>query len=154
MYCPFCNAQETKVVDSRLFISGKQVRRRRECIDCDQRFTTYEIAELTMPQVVKKDDTRVPFDLEKLRHGMQRALQKRPVGSEQIGAAVQRLLDKIRATGEQEISSRQIGEWVMEELRALDEVAYVRFASVYRQFQDVEAFHKEIECLRKQVTQN
>lgn len=149
MYCPFCNEIDTKVIDSRLVSDGQQVRRRRECPKCNERFTTFETAELVLPKIIKNDGRRSPFDEEKLRAGMQRALEKRPVSSEQIEAVMQRLLKRIRAIGEREISSRLVGEWVMEELRALDEVAYVRFASVYRSFQDVSAFQKAIQQLQK-----
>ena len=148
MHCPFCNAIDTKVIDSRLVSEGRQVRRRRECIVCNERFTTYEIAELVMPRVIKRDGRRQPFDEEKLRSGMTHALQKRPVATEQIEEAVQRIIDKIRGLGEREVSSQLIGEMVMDELRNLDQVAYVRFASIYRSFQDVSEFNKEIKRLR------
>jgi transcriptional repressor NrdR len=149
MHCPFCSAIDTKVIDSRLVGEGKQVRRRRECILCNQRFTTYEIAELTLPRVVKRDGRRQPFDEEKLRNGMQHALQKRPVGTEQIEEAIQRIMHKLRSNGEREVNSQIIGELIMDELRKLDKVAYVRFASVYRSFQDVNAFREEINKLQK-----
>ena len=149
MYCPFCNAEDTKVNDSRLVSEGKQVRRRRECIVCNERFTTYEIAELAMPRVVKRDDIRQPFDEAKLRRGMQRALQKRSVGTEQLEEAVQRVMHKLRTTGEREVSSQVIGEEVMAELHGLDKIAYVRFASVYRSFQDVKAFSEEVKKLQQ-----
>lgn len=150
MRCPFCGYQETKVTDSRLVGEGDQIRRRRECLKCEERYTTFESAELTMPRIVKRDASREPFDEEKLREGLQKALQKRPVGSEEIEAAVHRLKRKLRASGEREVLSQTLGEWVMMELRQLDDVAYVRFASVYRQFQDINAFEEEIEMLRKQ----
>jgi transcriptional repressor NrdR len=149
VYCPFCGHVETKVTDSRLAAEGQQIRRRRECLKCGERFTTFETAELVMPQVVKGDRTREPFDEVKLRMGMQKALEKRPVGNEAIDAAVVRICHKLRGLGEREVPSRLVGELVMEELRHLDEVAYVRFASVYRQFQDIEAFQKEIAHLRR-----
>jgi len=149
MHCPFCNATDTKVIDSRLVSDGQQVRRRRECPECSERFTSFEVAELALPRIVKGDGRRSPFDEEKLRTGILRALEKRPVSSEQVEATMQRLLKRIRATGEREISSRQVGEWVMEELRNLDQVAYVRFASVYRSFEDVSAFQKEIQRLQQ-----
>ena len=149
MYCPFCGHVETKVTDSRLAAEGQQIRRRRECLACGERFTTFETAELVMPQVVKSDRTREPFVEAKLRSGMQRALEKRPVGNEAIDAAVAHITHKLRSLGEREVPARLIGELVMEELRHLDEVAYVRFASVYRSFQDVEAFHDEIARLRR-----
>ncbi|HWP94346.1 MAG TPA: transcriptional regulator NrdR [Gammaproteobacteria bacterium] len=149
MHCPFCDHEETKVVDSRLAGGGHQVRRRRECERCGERFTTFETAELVMPRVIKRDGSRVPFDEQKLRTGLMRALEKRPVSTEQVEAAIQRITHKLLVLGEREVESRQIGEWVMEELRGLDEVAYVRFASVYRSFQDVNAFREEIERLRE-----
>lgn len=149
MHCPFCNEVDTKVIDSRLVGEGKQVRRRRECLVCNERFTTYEVAELVMPRIVKRSAVRQPFDDEKLRQSMRRALQKRSVSTEQLEEAVQRIMHKLRATGEREIGSQVIGEMVMEELSELDQVAYVRFASVYRSFQDVKAFNTEIKKLQK-----
>lgn len=148
MYCPFCGHIETKVNDSRLAAEGRQVRRRRECLACGERFTTFETAELVLPLVVKSDASREPFDEAKLRGGMLKALEKRPVSPEQLEEAVSRIGHKLRSLGEREVASRVVGELVMEELRHLDEVAYVRFASVYRSFQDVEAFREEIERLR------
>jgi transcriptional repressor NrdR len=148
MHCPFCAHVETKVTDSRLAGEGRQIRRRRECLSCGERFTTFETAELVMPLVVKSDQSRVPFDESKLRSGMQKALEKRPVSREAIEEAVIRICHKLRSLGEREVASRAIGELVMEELHHLDEVGYVRFASVYRSFQDVEAFREEIERLR------
>ena len=130
MHCPFCSETDTKVIDSRLVVDGQQVRRRRECPKCTERFTTFETAELVFPRVVKSDGRRAPFDDQKLRAGLLRALEKRPVSAEQIESVMQTLLNRIRATGEREISSQLLGEWMMEELRALDQVAYVRFASV------------------------
>lgn len=149
MHCPFCSHEETKVIDSRLAGEGSQVRRRRECLGCGERFTTFETAELVMPRVIKRDDTREPFDDSKLRSGLVRALEKRPVSSEAIDSALARLTHRLQTMGEREIPSRRIGELVMEELRELDEVAYVRFASVYRSFQDVESFQEEIRRLRE-----
>lgn len=148
MHCPFCNADDTKVIDSRLVAEGNQVRRRRECNACSERFTTYETAELVMPRVVKQGGTREPFDDNKLRSGMMRALERRPVSMEQIEAAISRICQRLRATGEREIASRMVGELVMEELRELDQVAFVRFASVYRSFQDISEFRKEIDRLQ------
>ena len=148
MHCPFCGFAETKVNDSRLAAEGRQIRRRRECLACGERFTTFETAELVMPLVVKSDQNREPFDEKKLRTSFLKSLEKRPVGSETVEEAVGRVCHKLRSLGEREVLSRQIGELVMEELRHLDEVAYVRFASVYRSFQDVEAFREEIEKLR------
>jgi transcriptional repressor NrdR len=148
MHCPFCAHEMTKVIDSRLAGEGTQIRRRRECLKCTERFTTFETAELVMPQVVKGDRAREPFDEHKLRAGILKALEKRPVSSEAVEETVSRICHKIRNLGEREVQARQIGELVMEELRHLDEVAYVRFASVYRSFQDVEAFRDEVERLR------
>jgi len=148
MHCPFCGHEETKVTDSRLAGGGAQIRRRRECLSCGERFTTFETAELVMPLVVKSDHSRVPFDETKLRAGIDKALEKRPVGREAVDAAVSRICHRLRALGEREVTSREIGELVMEELHHLDEVAYVRFASVYRSFQDLEAFRHEIERVR------
>lgn len=149
MHCPFCGHVETKVTDSRLAAEGRQIRRRRECLECGERFTTFETAELVMPQVIKTDGTRQPFDESKLRSSMRKALQKRPVGEDAIDEAVGRIGHRLRNLGEREVKSRQVGELVMEELHHLDEVAYVRFASVYRSFQDVEAFREEIDTLQK-----
>ena len=149
MHCPFCNADDTKVIDSRLVAEGNQVRRRRECTVCGERFTTYETAELLMPKVVKTDGTREPFDENKLRSGIMKALEKRPVSVEMIEAAISKICHKIRATGERELSSRVLGEEVMDALRELDQVAYVRFASVYRDFQDLSQFSDEIARLQK-----
>jgi transcriptional repressor NrdR len=153
MHCPFCAHEETKVTDSRLVSEGTQVRRRRECLQCEERFTTYEIVELTLPYIIKRDKRRNPFDEKKLRAGMERALEKRPVSADQIDAAITHIIQKLRATGEKELSSRQLGEWVMEELKALDDVAFVRFASVYRCFQDVHEFQEEINRLVNQKPQ-
>jgi len=150
VYCPFCGHVETKVNDSRLAGEGRQIRRRRECLSCGERFTTFETAELVMPVVVKADNIREPYDEAKLRSGMEKALEKRPVAREAIDEALSRITHKVRIIGDREVPSRVIGEFVMEELRQLDEVAYVRFASVYRHFQDVEAFHEEIQRLRSQ----
>lgn len=152
MRCPFCGAQDTKVIDSRLSANGDQVRRRRRCETCEERFTTYETAELRMPRVIKSDGTREDFNAEKLRTGILRALEKRPVESEAIESAINRIQHQIRSTGEREIPSSQLGEWVINELRELDQVAYVRFASVYRSFEDVNAFREEIERLEQQPT--
>jgi transcriptional repressor NrdR len=152
MYCPFCGKQETKVIDSRLASEGAQVRRRRECLDCGERFTTFESAELVMPRIIKSNGAREPFDDDKLITGIMRALEKRPVESERVDAAISRLQHRLRASGEREIPSRQVGEWVVNELRELDQVAFVRFASVYRSFEDVNAFREEIERLEKEPT--
>ncbi len=147
MYCPFCKADDTKVVDSRLVADGGQVRRRRECLSCSERFTTYEMAELVMPRVIKTDGTREPFDENKLRAGLQRALEKRPVSIEEIEVALTQIRHFLQVTGEREVPSRMIGEAVMGKLRELDEVAYVRFASVYRSFQDLSEFQDELNRL-------
>jgi transcriptional regulator NrdR len=147
MRCPFCQTQDTRVIDSRLANDGDMVRRRRECTACGERFTTFETAELVMPRVVKASGNREPFDERKLRTGMLRALEKRPVATEAVEEAINRIKKRLRASGEREVPSRTIGEWVMNELRELDQVAYVRFASVYRSFQDVSAFREVIEGL-------
>ena len=149
MHCPFCSHEETKVIDSRLAGEGRQIRRRRECLQCGERFTTFETAELVMPRLVKRDEAREPFDEAKLRSGMVRALEKRPVSMEAVEAAIARIIHRLQTMGEREIPSRLVGEMVMEELRNMDEVAYVRFASVYRSFQDVTAFQDEIRRLRE-----
>jgi transcriptional repressor NrdR len=147
MHCPFCAAEDTKVIDSRLVAEGDQVRRRRECLSCEERFTTYEMAELVMPRVIKQNGNREPFDEDKLRRGLMRALQKRPVSVEDVEADINHIKHLLRATGEREIKSLVIGELVMEALKKLDQVAYVRFASVYRSFQDIAEFRDEIERL-------
>lgn len=147
MHCPGCSAVDTKVVDSRL-VEGVAVRRRRECPQCGYRFTTFERAELPMPSVIKRDQRREPFDENKLRTGMLKAVEKRPVPVEAVDHAICEVIQKIRACNEREISSRQIGEHIMDVLRHLDPVAYVRFASVYRRFEDVEGFLQEIALLQ------
>jgi len=152
MHCPFCNHEETKVIDSRLAGEGQQIRRRRECLQCNERFTTFETAELVMPRIVKNDASRQPFDEQKLRNSMLKALEKRPVSSDKVDAAVVHVCQKLRSLGEREVPSRRVGELAMEELHSLDEVAYVRFASVYRSFQDVDAFREEIERMRHRRT--
>jgi len=149
MHCPFCQAQDTKVIDSRLSDEGTQVRRRRECISCIERFTTYETVELVLPRVIKRDGAHSAFDREKLRRGFLKAIEKRPISVEQVDAAIQSILHQLRTSGEREVSSQHVGELVMRELRALDDVAYVRFASVYRSFQDVNAFREEIQKLQE-----
>lgn len=149
MHCPFCSAADTKVIDSRLVAGGDQVRRRRECLSCAERFTTYETAELVMPRIVKQDGSREPFDEEKMRAGFLKALEKRPVSVEEIESAINRIKHRLRATGERELNSRVVGEEVMDELRGLDAVAYVRFASVYRSFQDINEFREEIDRLSR-----
>ena len=150
MHCPFCSANDTKVIDSRLVAEGEQVRRRRECVACGERFTTFETAELVMPRLIKSDGSRQPFDEDKLRAGMQRALEKRPVSVERLEEAIARIKQKLRATGEREVKSLVVGELVMSELHQLDEIAYIRFASVYRRFQDLNEFREEIERLSRE----
>ncbi len=147
MYCPFCGHKETKVIDSRLVAEGNQVRRRRECQHCGERYTTFETAEPVLPRVIKNNGSRQPFDEDKLKSGLLRALEKRPVNLETIEATVDRIKHRLRATGEREVDTRVVGELVMDELRELDDVAYVRFASVYRSFQDVNEFQREIEAM-------
>ncbi|MEE4659137.1 MAG: transcriptional regulator NrdR [Halieaceae bacterium] len=149
MHCPFCSADDTKVIDSRLVAAGDQVRRRRECLSCAERFTTYEVAELMMPKIIKHNGNREPFDEDKLRSGIQRALEKRPVSVEEIEAALAQIKHTLQATGEREVKSRVVGELVMDALRGLDDVAYVRFASVYRSFQDLAEFQAEIERMQE-----
>lgn len=150
MHCPFCGALDTKVIDSRLVAEGDQVRRRRECITCAERFTTYETAELVMPRIIKQNGNREPFDEIKLKSGLMKALEKRPVSIESVESAVNRIKHNIRATGEREVNSRLLGEEVMKELRQLDEVAFVRFASVYRSFKDLNEFRAEIDRLSRE----
>ena len=152
MHCPFCNAVDTKVIDSRLVAEGNQVRRRRECVTCEERFTTFETAELLMPRLIKQNGEREPFNEDKLRSGMEKALQKRPVSVEQIDEAVARINHSLRASGEREVPSHIVGEKVMEELRKLDEVAYVRFASVYRSFKDLNEFREEIDRISQDTS--
>jgi transcriptional repressor NrdR len=147
MRCPFCGAADTRVVDSRLANDGEQVRRRRECFKCAERFTTYETVELVLPRVAKRDGSREPFSEQKVRTGMLRALEKRPVDTERVEQAIVRIRHRLRAGGEREVQSRVIGQWVMDELRAMDQVAYVRFASVYLSFQDAEAFREAVDRL-------
>src|SRR3990167_7528049 len=149
MYCPFCQAIDTKVIDSRLLREGNQTRSRRECPECKERFTTYETAELSLPRIIKRDGRRAPFNEDKLRAGILRALEKRPVSVEKIESALARILRKTMTCGEREIPSSQIGQMVMDELQQLDQVAYVRFASVYRSFEDIDEFRKEISKLTR-----
>ena len=144
MFCPFCSEQETKVIDSRLVAEGQQVRRRRECVVCHERFTTFESAELVMPRVIKRDGSREPFNEDKLRAGLQRALEKRPVSTEKVEQCVLSLKSQLRATGEREVASELLGNLIMKALKELDKVAYVRFASVYRSFEDIREFGEEI----------
>jgi transcriptional repressor NrdR len=149
MHCPFCPELDTRVIDSRLSNDGNQVRRRRECATCNERFTTYETAELNMPRIVKQDGSRMPFREDKLSTGVMRALEKRPVSTEQVDEAINRIKHKLLAAGEREVNSAKIGNMVMEELLALDQVAYIRFASVYLDFSDINAFRDAIEKIEK-----
>jgi transcriptional repressor NrdR len=151
VHCPFCQHEDTRVIDSRVSEDGATIRRRRECERCEERFNTFETAELKLPAIVKTDGRREGFDERKLRTSFERPLQKRPVSAEQIDTAVRNVINALRTSGERELPSRRIGEYVMQELRGLDQVAYVRFASVYRQFQDVEDFREEIERLQREL---
>ncbi len=149
MYCPFCSANETKVVDSRLVSDGLQIRRRRECLKCAERFTTYESAELVMPSIIKRDGRRKPFDEQKLRAGIVRALEKRPVSVDDIETTIGDIKKEMRATGERELPSQWLGQKVMQHLRQMDSVAYVRFASVYKRFKDISEFSKAVDTLQQ-----
>ena len=151
MHCPFCQHEDTRVIDSRVSEDGSTIRRRRECEQCEERFNTFETAELKLPALVKSDGRREGFDERKLRTGFERALQKRPVSGEQVDAAVRNVIHALRMTGEREIPSRRLGVLVMDELKKLDQVAYVRFASVYRRFEDVADFREEIERLERDL---
>ena len=144
MHCPFCSAIETKVVDSRLVSDGDQVRRRRECLQCTERFTSYETAALVMPAIIKRDGRRATFSEEKLRVGVMRALEKRPVSVDDIETMIELTKKKLRAKGEREVHSLWLGEQVMDFLRKRDDVAYIRFASVYKRFKDVSEFSRTI----------
>ena len=148
MRCPFCSTEETKVIDSRLVSDGFQVRRRRECGQCHERFTTFETAELIVPKVIKNNGNREPFNEDKLRRGIQHALEKRPVSADDVEKAISRISHKWRATGEREVPSQLVGTLVMEELKHLDKVAYIRFASVYLSFDNINQFSQEIENLK------
>ena len=149
MKCPFCNTDDTSVLDSRVSEEGESIRRRRRCLTCDKRFTTYETVELRMPQVVKQDGNRSAFDRDKLLTGFMRALHKRPVPTEYVDAAIDRIMQKLLSMGEREVPSRKLGEMVMQELYKLDKVAYIRFASVYKSFQDVDDFHDAIKEVQR-----
>lgn len=153
MHCPFCSADDTKVIDSRLVADGDQVRRRRECLSCSERFTTYETAELLLPRVIKQSGVREPFNEDKLRQGILRAIEKRPVSMERVEAMISHIKHALQASGEREVQSRVVGEEVMRQLKAEDHVAYVRFASVYRSFQDLNEFRAEIERLAEEQSQ-
>jgi transcriptional repressor NrdR len=149
MHCPFCKAEDTQVIDSRVSEAGDSIRRRRRCLACSKRFTTYETIELRMPQVVKQDGSRIDFDLDKLRTGFMRALHKRPVPTQLVDEAVATISQNVLSLGEREVPSRRIGEMVMKELYRLDKVAYIRFASVYKSFQDVDDFEDAIKEVQK-----
>ncbi|GLQ75077.1 transcriptional regulator NrdR [Vibrio sp. vnigr-6D03] len=144
MHCPFCSENDTKVIDSRLVADGHQVRRRRQCLACSERFTTFESAELVMPKVIKSNGNREPFNEDKMVGGFQRALEKRPVAADAIELAISTIKSQLRATGEREVPSEMIGNLVMDQLKDLDKVAYIRFASVYRSFEDIREFGEEI----------
>ena len=148
MLCPFCNHQETKVIDSRLVGDGSQVRRRRQCLMCSERFTTFEVAELVMPRVIKSSEVREPFDENKLRRGMLKALEKSPVSADDVENAINHIKSQLRAMGEREVPTKLVGNLVMEALKKLDKVAYIRFASVYRSFEDIREFGEEIARLQ------
>ncbi|KGQ71059.1 transcriptional regulator NrdR [Chelonobacter oris] len=151
MHCPFCSAEDTKVIDSRLVADGYQVRRRRECSQCRERFTTFETAELVTPKIIKSNDNRVPFDEKKLRAGMMRALEKRPVSADDVEKSVNHIIHQLQATGEREVPSKLVGTLVMDELKKLDKVAYIRFASVYLSFDDIKQFDDEIAKLTNET---
>lgn len=149
MKCPFCNVDDTSVIETRVSEEGDKVRRRRRCLNCGKRFTTYETVELRLPQVVKQDGNRAEFDREKLRTGFMRALHKRPVPAENVDAAIDSIVQRVLSLGEREVPSRLIGEMVMKALYKLDKVAYIRFASVYKSFQDVDDFRDAIKEVQK-----
>ncbi|MEY4285874.1 MAG: transcriptional repressor NrdR [Betaproteobacteria bacterium] len=149
MKCPFCAHPETQVVETRVGEEGDVIRRRRRCVECDKRFTTYERSDVTYPAIVKKDGRRIEFDATKLRSSMQLALRKRPVSTEQVDAAQERIQEKLLSYGQREIPSARLGELVMRELKKLDKVAYIRFASVYRSFEDIDEFKTLVEEFRR-----
>jgi len=151
MHCPFCQNEDTRVIDSRVSEDGTTIRRRRECERCSERFNTFETVEIKLPAIVKSDGRREAFDERKLRTGVEHSLQKRPVASDAVDSVVREIVRQLRAVNEREVFSRLIGEWVMDELKRLDQVAYVRFASVYRRFEDVQAFREEIERLERDL---
>lgn len=151
MICPFCGTQDTRVIDSRLDTSTNQVRRRRECCECKQRYTTYEVAFLDLPSVVKSAGYSEPFSEDKLRRGLERALEKRPVSRSQVDALIAKITHSLRNSGEKEVKSKQLGERVMDCLKELDPIAYVRFASIYLSFQKVEAFSSLLKDLQEEV---
>ncbi len=147
MKCPFCGAMDSQVIDSRISETGESIRRRRRCVGCNRRFTTYETVDIRLPQLIKSNGQREEYSADKVRVSFMRALHKRPVPVERVDAAIERIRQHLLALGEREITSRQVGEMVMEELRHLDKVAYVRFASVYRSFQDLDDFRDVIRDL-------
>ncbi len=151
MHCPFCQKPDTRVVDSRLPDDGAQVRRRRQCEGCGERFTTFESVEFKLPMIVKADGRREAFDPGKLRASLEHCLHKRPAGTASIDAAISAITKRLRGWGDREVPSRRVGDWVMSELRRIDQVAYVRFASVYRKFEDVQAFREEVEQLERDL---
>lgn len=151
MRCPFCLDIDTRVVDSRLASDDNQIRRRRECNKCLERFTTYESVELNLPKILKSDGRREPFDEAKLRASISRAIEKQPVAVDKIETAITKIQYKLKAAGEREVESKKLGGWVMEQLRQLDQVAYIRFASVYRNFQELREFLQEIELLKNDL---
>jgi transcriptional repressor NrdR len=152
MKCPFCKCSDTQVIDSRVSDEGDSIRRRRRCTSCNKRFTTYETIELRMPQIVKQDGSRTEFDLAKLRTGFMRALHKRPVPTQLVDDAIATITQDVLALAERELPSRRLGEMVMRELKRLDQVAYIRFASVYRSFQGVDDFQDAIKEVQRPVT--
>ncbi|MBI5775901.1 MAG: transcriptional repressor NrdR [Nitrospirae bacterium] len=150
MKCPFCDDLEDKVVDSRMAKEGEMIRRRRECLSCKRRYTTYERIEESLPMVVKKDGRREPFDRTKILSGLKKACEKRPISVATIEAVTDRIEKRIQEMGETEIPSREVGEQIMKELHNLDQVAYVRFASVYREFKDIDQFMDELKTLARE----
>ncbi len=154
MRCPFCATEETKVIDSRLASDGYQIRRRRECSQCRERFTTFETAELLVPHIIKNNGNREPFDIQKLRLGLSRALEKRPVSADDLEKAINKIIIHLQATGEREVSSKMVGGLVMDALKKLDKVAYIRFASVYLSFEDINEFSNEIDKLNREKMEN
>ena len=153
MHCPFCNADDTRVIDSRLVEEGARVRRRRECAECHTRFTTYEESECFLPRIIKRDGSRQAFSESKLRAGIEKALEKRPVSVAAIDAAMMSIKKKLRSMTEKEIEALALGELVMQVLKTLDHVAYVRFASIYRSFEDIDAFRETIKTLEEEINE-
>jgi len=149
MKCPFCGSEETQVVDTRANLEANTIRRRRKCLRCEKRFTTYERVDLKMPRLVKKDGSRTEFDRDKLMGSMTLALRKRPVATEEIEGAVDRVIERLRATGEREVPTSRVGDFVMKELAKLDKIAYIRFASVYKSFKDPDDFRDVLEDLEQ-----